>query len=120
MNGKYDFSGWATKNDLRCSDGRTIRHNAFIENDGQIVPLVWQHQHKDPDNVLGHVMLENRDDGVYAYGVFNSTAKGRHAKELVQHGDIRSMSIYANQLKQSGGDVLHGIIREVKSVILGA
>lgn len=117
MGKKYDFSGWATKNDLKCSDGRTIRHNAFIENDGQIVPLVWQHQHNDPDNVLGHVMLENRDDGVYAYGVFNSTPKGQHAKELVQHGDIRSMSIYANQLKQKAGDVLHGIIREVSLVL---
>ena len=115
--GKYDFSGWATRNDLRCSDGRTIRHNAFVENDGQVVPLVWQHQHKDPDNVLGHAMLENRDEGVYAYGVFNSTPKGQHAKELVQHGDIRSMSIYANQLKQKGGDVLHGIIREVSLVL---
>ena len=117
MKGKYDFSGWATKNDLRCSDGRTIRHNAFEANDGQTVPLVWQHQHKDPDNVLGHAMLENRDEGVYAYGVFNNTPKGLHAKELVQHGDIKAMSIYANNLKQKGGDVLHGMIREVSLVL---
>ena len=117
---KYDFSGWATKNDIRCSDGRTIRHNAFIENDGQIVPLVWQHQHNDPMNVLGHALLENRDEGVYAFGKFNDTDAGRHAKTLVEHGDVVSLSIYANQLKQKGGDVLHGKIREVSLVLAGA
>ena len=117
---KYDFSGWATKNDIRCSDGRTIRHNAFIENDGQVVPLVWQHQHNDPTNVLGHALLENRDEGVYAYGTFNDTEAGRHAKTLVEHGDVVSLSIYANQLKQKGGDVLHGKIREVSLVLAGA
>ena len=118
--GKYDFSGWATKNDIRCSDGRTIRHNAFVENDGQTVPLVWQHQHNDPTNVLGHALLENRDEGVYAYGTFNDTEAGRHAKTLVEHGDVVSLSIYANQLKQKGGDVLHGKIREVSLVLAGA
>lgn len=117
---KYDFSGWATKNDIRCSDGRTIRHNAFIENDGQTVPLVWQHQHNDPMNVLGHALLENRDEGVYAYGKFNDTEAGQHAKSLVEHGDVVSLSIYANQLKQKGGDVLHGKIREVSLVLAGA
>ena len=117
---KYDFSGWATKNDIRCSDGRTIRHNAFIENDGQVVPLVWQHQHNDPMNVLGHALLENKDEGVYAYGKFNDTDAGRHAKTLVEHGDVVSLSIYANQLKQKGGDVLHGKIREVSLVLAGA
>ncbi len=117
---KYDFSGWATKNDIRCSDGRTIRHNAFIENDGQVVPLVWQHQHNDPTNVLGHALLENRDEGVYTYGTFNDTEAGRHAKTLVEHGDVVSLSIYANQLKQKGGDVIHGKIREVSLVLAGA
>jgi len=117
---KYDFSGWATKNDIRCSDGRTIRHNAFAENDGQTVPLVWQHQHNDPMNVLGHALLENRDEGVYAYGKFNDTEAGQHAKSLVEHGDVVSLSIYANQLKQKGGDVLHGKIREVSLVLAGA
>ena len=116
----YDFSGWATRNDIKCSDGRTIRHNAFIENDGEIVPLVWQHQHNDPMNVLGHALLENRDDGVYTYGKFNDTKVGRHAKSLVEHGDVVSLSIYANQLKQRGGDVLHGKIREVSLVLAGA
>lgn len=120
MGAKYDFSGYATKNDLKCSDGRTIRKNAFIENDGQTVPLVWQHQHNDPMNVLGHALLENRDDGVYAYGKFNDTAAGQHAKEMVKHGDVVALSIYANQLKQHGGDVLHGAIREVSLVLAGA
>ena len=120
MRAKYDFSGYATKNDLKCSDGRTIRKNAFIENDGQIVPLVWQHQHNDPMNVLGHALLENRDDGVYAYGTFNDTASGLHAKEMVKHGDVVALSIYANQLKQHGGDVLHGAIKEVSLVLAGA
>lgn len=116
----YDFSGYATKNDIKCSDGRTIRKNAFIENDGQIVPLVWQHQHNDPMNVLGHALLENRDDGVYAYITCNDTPAGKHAKEMVRHGDVVSLSIYANKLKQHGGDVLHGAIREVSLVLAGA
>ena len=117
---KYDFSGWATRNDLRCSDGRTIRRDAFKENDGQTVPLVWNHQHNEPFNVLGHALLENREDGVYAYGFFNDTEAGRNAKALVEHGDVSSLSIYANNLKQQGGDVLHGAIREVSLVLAGA
>lgn len=117
---KYDFCGYVTKNDVRCADGRTIRHNAFLENDGGFVPLVWQHQHDSPDNVIGKIYLENRDDGVYGYGSFNKTAKALNAKELVRHGDITSMSIYANRLQQQGGDVLHGLIREVSLVIAGA
>ena len=117
---KYDFSGWATKNDLRCSDGRIIRHNAFASDDGRKVPLVWNHQHNEPGNILGHAMLENRDEGVYAYGVFNDTPSAQNAKELLQHGDIESLSIYANQLKQSGSDVMHGTIREVSLVLAGA
>ena len=117
---KFDFSGYATRNDLRCADGRTIRRDAFKECDGITVPLVWQHQHNDPVNVLGHALLENREDGVYAYGVFNDTPSGKNAKELVRHGDIKSMSIYANQLVQKGGDVLHGMIREVSLVMAGA
>ena len=120
MREKWDFGGWATKNDFKCADGRTIRHNAFKECDGKTVPLVWQHLHDGPENVLGHVLLENRDEGVYAYGKFNNTEKGQDAKELVQHGDIEALSIYANQLKQSGGDVLHGVIREVSLVLAGA
>lgn len=117
---KYDFCGYVTKNDVRCADGRTIRHNAFLDNDGQVVPLVWQHQHDSPDNVIGKIYLENRDDGVYGYGSFNKTRKALDAKELVRHGDITSMSIYANRLQQQGGDVLHGLIREVSLVIAGA
>lgn len=117
---KYDFCGYVTKNDVRCADGRTIRHNAFLDNDGQFVPLVWQHQHDSPDNVIGKIYLENRDDGVYGYGSFNKTAKALDAKELVRHGDITSMSIYANRLQQQGGDVIHGLIREVSLVIAGA
>ena len=105
---KYDFSGWATRNDIKCSDGRTIRKDAFKHNDGQTVPLVWNHQHNDPLNVLGHALLENRDQGVYAYCTFNDTEAGQAAKELVQHGDVTALSIYANQLKQQGGNVLHG------------
>jgi len=116
----YDFSGYATKNDLRCADGRVIRHDAFKDNDGQTVPLVWQHVHTDPTNVLGHALLENRDDGVYAYATFNKTEKGRHAKEMVKNGDVISMSIYANRLKQMGSDVIHGNIREVSLVLAGA
>lgn len=120
MRAKYDFSGWATKNDLKCSDGRTIRKNAFAEQDGQIVPLVWQHMHNDPLNVLGHALLENRDEGVYAYCTFNDTEGGRNAKILVEHGDVSALSIYANKLKQTGGNVMHGVIREVSLVLAGA
>lgn len=120
MDNKFDFSGYATKNDLRCADGRTIRRNAFKDCDGITVPLVWQHQHNEPTNVLGHALLENRDDGVYAYGVFNDSEAGKTAKELVRHGDIRALSIYANQLVQKGHDVLHGMIREVSLVMAGA
>lgn len=117
---KYDFSGWATRNDIRCSDGRTIRRGAFAEQDGTTVPLVWNHNHVDADNVLGHAILENRDQGVYAYCFFNDTKQGNNAKELVTHGDICSLSIFANQLKQNGGDVIHGAIREVSLVLAGA
>ena len=117
----YDFGGWATRNDLLCADGRTIRKNAFKSQDGQIVPLVYNHNHSDASNVLGHAVLENREDGVYAYGVFNDSDSGRAAKEAVRHGDIRSLSIYANKLKQSrDGDVVHGVIREVSLVFAGA
>lgn len=117
---KFDFSGWATRNNLRCSDGRTILKNAFKENDGQTVPLVWNHQHNDPYNVLGHALLENRENGVYVYGTFNDTEAGRNAKKLVEHGDVSALSIYANQLKQQGGNVHHGAIREVSLVLAGA
>lgn len=117
---KYDFSGWATRNDLLCADGRTIRKDAFKANDGQTVPLVWNHGHNDPNNVLGHALLENRDEGVYAYCTFNESESGLAAKEAVRHGDVRSLSIYANKLKQSGNDVLHGTIREVSIVMAGA
>ena len=117
---KYDFSGYATKNDLKCSDGRTIRKDAFKHADGQIVPLVWQHMHNEATNILGHALLENREDGVYTYGVFNDTEAGQNAKKLVQHGDIKALSIYANQLKEQSGNVLHGMIREVSLVLTGA
>ena len=116
----YDFSGYATKNDLKCADGRTIRQNAFKDNDGQTVPLVWQHVHNTPDNVLGHALLENREDGVYAYCKFNDTPAGKNAKLLVKHGDITSLSIFANNLKQKGSNVIHGAIREVSLVLSGA
>lgn len=116
----YDFGGYATRNDIKCSDGRVIRRDAFKVNDGERVPLVYQHVHHDPLNVLGHADLENRPDGVYCYCSFNNTEQGRHAKELVKHGDIKSLSIYANHLKQSGMDVLHGIINEVSLVMRGA
>lgn len=116
----YDFSGWATRANIKCSDGRTIMPNAFKDNDGQTVPLVWNHRHDDPDHVLGHALLENRDEGVYAYGKFNDTAAGRTAKELVKNGDIDSMSIYANQLKEKLSAVIHGNIREVSLVLAGA
>lgn len=117
---KYDFSGWATKNNLKCSDGRTILRDAFKHNDGQTVPLVWNHQHNDPLNVLGHALLENRDSGVYAYCKFNETEAGKNAKMLVEHGDVTALSIYANQLRQKGGNVEHGVIREVSLVLAGA
>lgn len=117
---KYDFGGWATKFNLKCADGRTIRQGAFEGNDGQTVPLVWNHQRNSPNNVLGHAVLENRDDGVYAYGYLNDTESGQIAKTLIQHGDVAGLSIYANRLKQKGGDVLHGMIREVSLVLAGA
>ena len=117
---KHDFSGYATRNGLRCSDGRTIKPNAFIKNDKGTVPLVWQHQHGDVESVLGHAVLENREDGVYAYGYLNDTEKGQTAKSLIEHGDIKSMSIYANNLVEKNGDVLHGSIREVSLVLAGA
>ena len=116
----YDFGGWATKNDLKCSDGRIIRHGAFAPQDGKRVPLVWNHQHNDPEDTLGHAILENRDNGVYAYCYFNDTPKANHAKECVKHGDVTSLSIWANNLEQVGSEVLHGIIREVSLVLAGA
>ena len=117
---KFDFSGWATKNDLTCSDGRTIKHNAFKENDGQRVPLVWQHGHNAVDNVLGHALLENRNEGVYAYCALNDTPAADNARELVKHGDVKALSIYANRLDQRGADVIHGNIVEVSMVLSGA
>lgn len=120
MDPKYDFSGWATRNDMLCADGRTIRKNAFKGNDGTEVPLVWDHNHSGPENVLGHALLENRDEGVYAYCVFNDTEKGKTAKSLVQHGDVRSLSIWANGLMEVGKDVIHGCIRELSLVLSGA
>ena len=116
----YDFSGWATRNNLLCGDGRTIRKNAFIDCDGKTVPLVWNHNHDETNNVLGHALLENREEGVYAYCSFNDTESGRTAKKLVQHGDVKSLSIYANKLKQIGSDVVHGTIRELSLVLAGA
>ena len=117
---KFDFSGWATKNDLRCKDGRTIRKGAFKDDDGRTVPLVWMHQHNDPSNVLGHALLENRDEGVYAYCAFNDSFSGQQAKEIVRHGDVSSLSIWANELDQNGGNVMHGSIKEVSVVLAGA
>lgn len=117
---RFDFSGWATRNNLKCSDGRTIRKDAFKDNNGQKVPLVWNHQHNEPFNVLGHALLENREEGVYAYCAFNDTEAAQNAKRLVEHGDVSALSIYANQLKQHGGDVIHGTIREVSLVLAGA
>lgn len=116
----YDFCGWATRNNIQCSDGRIIRKDAFKGNDGQKVPLVWNHQHNDPANILGHALLQNREEGVYAYCTFNNTDVARDAKSLVEHGDISSLSIYANQLKQNGPNVMHGQIREVSLVLAGA
>lgn len=120
MERPYDFSGWATRNDLQCADGRVIRRDAFKDCDGIKVPLVWNHDHATATNVLGHALLENRKDGVYTYGWFNETEKGQIAKELVSHGDITQLSIYANKLKQVGHDVVHGAIREVSLVLAGA
>ena len=117
---KYDFSGWATRNDIKCADGLTIRQDAFADCDGVTVPLVYMHDHKDPENVLGHAMLENREDGVYCYGSFNDTEKGDMAKVLVAHGDITSLSIFANNIVRKGTDVLHGAIKEVSLVLAGA
>ena len=117
---KYDFAGWATMNNVLCADGRTIRKDAFKDDSGRKVPLVWNHQHNDPDNVLGHALLENRPEGVWAYGVFNSNPKSQRAKQMLKHGDINSMSIVANQLQQVGSNVVHGVIREVSLVLAGA
>ena len=116
----YDFSGWATRHGIKCSDGRTIGRDAFKDDDGKRVPLVWMHDHKDPLNVLGHAILESRDGDMYAYCSFNDTTSGKQAKELVRHGDVVSLSIYANNLTQNGGDVLHGSIKEVSVVLAGA
>ena len=117
---KFDFSGWATKVNLKCSDGRTIMKDAFKDNDGKSVPLVWNHQHNDPSNVLGHALLQNRDEGVYAYCTFNDSEAGKTGKLLVQHGDVCALSIWANQLKQNLNNVVHGNIREVSLVLAGA
>lgn len=117
---KFDFSGWATKANIECSDGRTIMNDAFKHQDGKTVPLVWNHDHKSPDNVIGHALLENRDEGVYAYCSFNDTEKGKTSKMLVEHGDVHSLSIYANRLKQKGSNVIHGTIRELSLVLAGA
>lgn len=116
----YDFSGWATRNNLKCSDGRVIMRDAFKNDDGKKRPLVWMHQHNDPTNVLGHAILENREEGVYAYCTFNDTEQGRNAKQLVEHGDVTALSIFANQLQQKGPNVIHGAIREVSLVLAGA
>ena len=116
----YDFSGWATRSNIKCSDGRTIMNDAFKENNGQKVPLVWNHQHDDPSEVLGHALLENRSDGVYAYCKFNNTESGQNAKALVQNGDVDKLSIYANKLKTVANNVIHGCIREVSLVLAGA
>lgn len=117
---KFDFSGWATKANIECSDGRTIMNDAFKHQDGKTVPLVWNHNHQSPDNVIGHALLENRDEGVYAYCSFNDTEKGKTSKMLVEHGDVHSLSIYANRLKQKGSNVIHGTIRELSLVLAGA
>lgn len=117
---KYDFAGWATVNNMLCADGRTIRRDAFKDDNGREVPLVWNHQHNDPDNILGHALLENRPEGVWAYGFLNDNPKSQRAKNMLKNGDINSMSIMANQLKQVGGNVVHGVIREVSLVLAGA
>ena len=120
MSRQYDFSGWATRANVRCSDGRVIKHDAFKDQDGVTVPLVWNHQHNNPENILGHALLQNRGDGVYAYCTFNDSNSGKTAKMLVEHGDISSLSILANQLVQKGSEVIHGVIREVSLVLAGA
>ena len=120
MKNDYDFGGWATRNNIQCSDGRTIMKDAFKQNDGQKVPLVWNHQHNDPSEVLGHALLENREDGVYAYCKFNNTESGQTAKSLVMNGDVDKLSIYANKLKSQMNNVIHGCIREVSLVLAGA
>ena len=117
---KYDFSGWATKNDLRCSDGRTIRRNAFAGDDGHTVPLVWQHSHNNPENVLGHALLQNKDEGVYAYCTFNNTNSVRYVKELIRRGGIWALSVYATDIEQDHGIMLRGSIKEVSLVLAGA
>lgn len=119
-NSKYDFGAYATKNDILCADGRTIRKDAFKDCDGKVVPLIWNHDHDNPYSVIGHALLENRDDGVYSYLSFNDSDLGKHCKGLVEHGDVKGVSIYANKLKQDGGNVLHGIIRELSLVLAGA
>ena len=116
----FDFSGYATRVDLKCSDGAIIREDAFKHQNGETVPLVWQHLHNGPENILGHAMLEHRKDGVYAYASFNDSEQGRNAKELVRHGDVKALSIYANKLVRRGVDVLRGAIREVSLVLSGA
>ena len=116
----YDFAGYATKSNILCSDGRTIRNHAFSHQNGKRVPLVWNHGHDDPGNVIGHALLEDRNDGVYCYCYLNDTSKAKDTKEIVNHGDVHSLSIYANHLKQKGGDVIHGMIREVSVVLAGA
>ena len=120
MDEKFDFGGWATRNNLRCSDGRTILKDAFKDCDGRTVPLVWNHKHDEPACVLGHALLKNMDEGVYAYCAFNTTESGQNAKTLVEHGDVSALSIYANQLKEQNLNVIHGIIREVSLVLAGA
>ena len=120
INQDYDFGGWATRNNIKCSDGKTIMKDAFKDNDGQKVPLVWNHQHNDPGEVLGHALLENREDGVYAYCKFNNTESGQIAKSLVTNGDVDKLSIYANRLKTQMNNVMHGCIREVSLVLAGA
>ena len=120
MGKTYDFAGWATRNDLRCADGRVIRKDAFKDNDGKTVPLVWNHNHSEVTNVIGHALLENRGEGVYAYCSLNDTPTGKHAKEIIRHGDVEALSIWANNLKQHGSDVFHGVIRELSLVLAGA
>lgn len=116
----YDFAGWVTKNDILCADGVTIKHGAFQGNNGTKVPLVWNHNYSDPKNVLGHLILHNKDEGVYGYGHFNDTDEAQHAQSLLEHGDISSMSIGARNIKRSGSDVVHGLIYEVSLVLASA
>ena len=120
MDKKWDFKGWATRHNVLCGDGRTIKESAFVNDDKKTVPLVWNHNHTDADNVLGHALLEYRKEGVYTYGKFNDTEQGINAKKLVRNGDITALSIYANKLKQNKGDVVHGNIRELSLVLAGA